>query len=219
MMKNNKLAWLIGLTAATMAAQYALQGWLALGESPDDLPAWFRTVDTWLWIARALIEASVIFYLFATPDQSRLITTFEIVLISLVTLTLGPVFVAVGQGGLMAQTLPPLAYWFWSFAIASYAPLMIAAAGYAYRVRQSEDSKRIDPVQVSGESVQAPYSERIEPKDLLTEAVNDMTTEEKVLSLWNSGIDNYSEIERTTGIDRRKVSAIVKRANNGTTTD
>jgi len=135
---------LILLTAATLMPSYSLQGWLAGGHSASDLPFWFWVWETVAWSARALIEAGAILFLFETNakthTQERGLLFFKIALIVLITLTLGVVVGAAGLGQSIADALPRPLYWLWSFAVASYAPLMLGSVGMAYRIQPHDTS-------------------------------------------------------------------------------
>lgn len=130
---------LIILTAATLMPSYSLQGWLAGGHSAAELPFWFWIWETVAWSARALIEAGAILFLFETNAQThtqeRALLLFKIMLIALITLTLGVVVASAGLGQSIADALPRPLYWLWSFAVASYAPLMLGSVGMAYRIQ------------------------------------------------------------------------------------
>jgi len=140
---------LIYLAALTVAAQYVVQGAMASGAHLADFPTWFLVADYALWAIRAFVEASVIVALFQvepkTPPHARLLLAFEIALIALITLTLGPALYALGQGRTMAETLPGVWLLAWNLAIASYAPLMMAASGAAYRVDMYAPPLRLPP--------------------------------------------------------------------------
>lgn len=137
-MNAKTLNRLIYLAALTGAAQYVIQGAMASGATLASFPAWFLIADYALWAVRAFVEASVIVALFQvepkTARHSRLLLAFEVALIALITLTLGPALYALGRGLTMAATLGASAFLAWNLAIASYAPLMMAASGAAYRV-------------------------------------------------------------------------------------
>jgi hypothetical protein len=138
MERKTQLWYLIGLTAATMMPQYALQGWLATGGQPADIAPWFLFVDSGAWALRAIIEAWALVFLFSTQpnddSQRRMLAFFEIALIVLITVTLGPALASVGLGDAMHESLPVPIYWIWNFMVASYAPLMLGAAGFAFKV-------------------------------------------------------------------------------------
>lgn len=133
---------LIFLTAMTLMPAYALQGWLASGHNADELPFWFWVAETVAWSARALIEAGAILYLFRTQADSRndqrALLFFKFALITLITFTLGPVVASVGLGMSLSDALPRPLFWGWSFAVASYVPLMLGAVGVAYRIMPNE---------------------------------------------------------------------------------
>ena len=135
---------LIILTAATLMPSYSLQGWLAGGHSASELPFWFWIWETVAWSARALIEAGAILFLFETNaqthNQERALLMFKVMLIALITLTLGVVVASAGLGQSIADALPRPLYWMWSFAVASYAPLMLGSVGMAYRIQPHDTS-------------------------------------------------------------------------------
>lgn len=141
MQRQKQLTTLISLSALSAVALYVVQGALATGADVTAFPAWFWVLDYALWAARALIEAAVIVFLFSTTpgnkSQSRILAAFEIALIALITLTVGPALRAVGQKSTMVDSLTPTAFTAWSFGIAAYTSLMVGAAGYAYRVQPS----------------------------------------------------------------------------------
>ena len=204
------LGLLIILVAVTMAAQYALQGWLTAGKSPETIHNLFWIADALIWSARALVEAFVLFYLFSTPTNSRLLTFFEIALVVLIVVTLGPVLAAVGQGQPMSEALPVVAYWLWSFAIASYAPLMIAAAGFAYRMRVQGVQAEAQVAEIftaGGQTEVTVYNEAahtVQPEpDELSKAVHIVQTLKQ-----NKG--NQSATARELNTTRRKVASAIK---------
>jgi len=141
-MNRKRQLWaLIGLTALTTIFQYAVQGAMASGHNPAQWDSWFWVSDFALWAVRALIEAWVLVYLFTTCARGRafwVLTVLEVSLIALITLTLGPALYALGQGATIAQTLTGWSHVAWSFGIAAYAPLMIAGAGFAFKLQPHE---------------------------------------------------------------------------------
>lgn len=156
--RRNQLWWLIILSAITALAQYVVQGATASGHNPAEFVSYFWYADYGLWGARALIEAWVIVYLFQTKaetwGQSVVITSFEIGLIGLITLTLGPAFRSLGYGILMRESLSEPWFTFWNFGIAAYTSLMMGAAGYAYRV-QPADGQSDELAELQSELAQA----------------------------------------------------------------
>lgn len=147
-MKNQKrqtqLSWLVGLSALSAVALYIIQGALATGADVKTFPAWFWIADYVLWGFRALIEARVIVYLFSTDAQNKrqefVLAVFEVALIALIALTVGPALRAAALGKQMVDTVAPWMFTAWSFGIASYTPLMVGAAGYAYRVQKLDNN-------------------------------------------------------------------------------
>ena len=149
-MNPKTLSRLIYLAALTVAAQYVVQGAMASGATLADFPTWFLVVDYGLWAIRAFVEASVIVALFQvepkTPRHARLLFVFEAALIILITLTLGPALYALGRGQTMAATLRGGWLLAWNLALASYAPLMMAASGAAYRVAMYTPPLKLAPL-------------------------------------------------------------------------
>lgn len=146
MARKVQLWCIILLTAITMMPQYALQGWLAFGGSPTSTDLFWlalRDIDPWAWSLRALVEAWALVYLFSSDPESaqdkKWLARFEVALIALITITLGPALAATGQSKSMKEWLAftPF-YWLWNFAIASYAPLMLGAVGFAFRLEKSQ---------------------------------------------------------------------------------
>lgn len=142
--RKNQLWWLIGLSAIAAMAQYVVQGAAASGHNPGEFAWWFWYLDFGLWGARALIEAWCIVYLFSTQAETRMqsaiLTIFEVALIGLITLTLGPTMRSLGYGMAMRESLAEPYFTFWNFGIAAYTSLMMGAAGYAYRVQPEDET-------------------------------------------------------------------------------
>jgi hypothetical protein len=153
MTRKQQLWALIGLAALTTALQYALQGALATRADIGAFPGVFWTTDYVLWAIRSLVEAAVIVYLFTTQAKTRwqsfILTCFEIGLISLITVTLGPALRSIGMGKSVEASLAEvfigkynagvLLFWLWNFGIAAYAPAMLASVGFAYRMQPTDN--------------------------------------------------------------------------------
>jgi len=173
---------LILLTAATLMPSYSLQGWLAGGHSASDLPFWFWVWETVAWSARALIEAGAILFLFETNAQThtqeRGLLFFKIALIVLIPLTLGVVVGAAGLGQSIADALPRPLYWLWSFAVASYAPLMLGSVGMAYRIQPHDTSDMMtqEPDAIASKAVASPRP-MTQPKKQIASKVVDALPE------------------------------------------
>jgi len=149
--RQKRLNLLVALSAISAVALYIVQGALATGADVAAFPAWFWVADYCLWGARALVEAAVIVYLFSTQARTRSqavwLTVFEVALIALITLTVGPALRAVGLGETMRESLSPAAFTAWSFGIAAYTSLMIGAAGFAYRCQPDDDADQVTELQ------------------------------------------------------------------------
>lgn len=148
MTRKTQLWFLIGLSALTATAQYIVQGAMASGGTPELFAQNFWYIDYALWGLRSLIEAWVIVYLFQTvaktTTQKYVLIGFEIALIALITLTLGPALFALTTGQKIAETMTIISLRYWTYGIAAYTSLMMGSAGFAYRVQPvSEDTKLI----------------------------------------------------------------------------
>jgi len=147
MTRQKQLTNLITLSSISAVALYVVQGALATGADLASFPQWFWIVDYALWGVRAWIEARVILYLFSTHTtykrEARVLALFEVALIGLITLTLGPALRAVGTRQSVQDSMQAWAYTLWCFGIASYTPLMLGGTGYAYRV-QPADADAVD---------------------------------------------------------------------------
>ena len=123
--------------------------------------------------ARALIEAWVIVYLFQTQAQTRgqviVLAAFEIALIGLITVTVGPALRSLGYGLPMRQSLPEPLFSAWNFGIAAYTSLMMGAAGFAYRA-QPEDASRDAEVEALRAGLAAARAEHQETRRALEQA-------------------------------------------------
>ncbi len=148
MTRKTELWFLIGLSALTATAQYIVQGAMASGGTPELFAQNFWYVDYALWGLRSLIEAWVIVFLFRTvaktSTQKYVLIGFEIALITLITLTLGPALFALTTGLPIAETMTIISLRYWTYGIAAYTSLMMGSAGFAYRVQPvSEDVQLI----------------------------------------------------------------------------
>jgi len=173
---------LILLTAATLMPAYSLQGWLASGHAAAELPFWFWIWETVAWSARALIEAGAILFLFETNaqtmSQERALLGFKVALIMLITLTLGPVVASAGLAKSIPEALPLPLFWLWSFAVASYAPLMLGSVGMAYRIQPHDTSSMPQDEPVASKPVIVSS-----PKPAMTQRRKEIVSSEPVASL------------------------------------
>jgi len=145
MKRNLRLIWfllLVGLSAASAVMLYIIQGASATGADLATFPDWFWGTDYVLWGFRAMVEAGVLAYVFSTTGKTPLgraaLTVLELALVGLIALTLGPALWALGLGQRMGETLGGLWFVAWNFGIAAYTPLMIGAAGFAYRIQPDD---------------------------------------------------------------------------------
>lgn len=138
--RQTQMIWLLGLTALSLVPVYILIGWQTAGHGPDTVVQIFWVIEAGAWGLRALVEAWALIYLFQTATDSiranKILVSFEIALITLVALTVGLVIIANGNRLAIANGLPAPLYWFWSFGVAAFAPLMMGSVGYAYKVNK-----------------------------------------------------------------------------------
>lgn len=147
--RRNQLWLYVFLSAFTALCQYVIQGAMASGHDPAKFPVEFWIADYALWGARALIEAGVVTYCFATRTtsgtQSVILGIFEFVLIALVTPTVGFALRGLGYGLQTREMLPEPWLTAWFLGVGAYTSLMMGAAGYAYRVQpQDEGAQLVD---------------------------------------------------------------------------
>jgi len=144
--REKQLWYLIFLTAIAAVPQYILQSALIAPGGIAGLPPWFWEMDKAMWAVRALVEPWVIVYLFTTRSQSWWEKVLQIVLLAiefglliLIIVTVGPSIAAARLG------IPPEPFMGipWDWMLAAYTSLMMAGAGFAYRV-QPEDVQNTD---------------------------------------------------------------------------
>lgn len=159
-MNTRRLGALVYLAAVSMVLQYAAQGALAAGFNPREFGGWFWYADAVLWGLRALIDAAVIVSLFQTQARNardaRLLAAFEVAMITLIAATMGPALVAIARNQSIDATLSATLRWVWSFLISAYAPLMIGAAGMAYKIQVAGVPLPVLPAQPLDEALPAP---------------------------------------------------------------
>ena len=155
MTRQTQLYLLIPLSALTALPQYVMQGAMATGGQVQEFSQWFFVADYVMWGLRALIESWVIIYLFTTQarnaSQGWFLGVLEVAIIALIAATLGPVLYALSGREALVVVLGGMR-WLWAFGIAAYAPLLIGAAGYAYKVQpvdvnaQAKPLPKVEPV-------------------------------------------------------------------------
>ena len=139
--RKGQLYALVFLSALTATSLYAVQGAATSGEFV--FPTWFWPLDVGLWALRAMVESAVIAYLFRTKaetnSQARVLGAIEVVLLALITLTIGPALRALGLGLTMNASMSSVAFTAWNFGVAAYTSLMIGGCAYAYKVQPDDD--------------------------------------------------------------------------------
>lgn len=209
-----QLISLVTMTSITMMLQYGLQGWLAAGGKVADIPQWVWIADAGAWSLRAVIESLVLAFLFsiqaenATAKERNVLLSFEVALIALITLTLGPTFASIGLQQSIVASLPMPLYWLWNFGIASYAPLMLGAMGFAYKLetRNATQPERNETVTES-QHVATKAKPILPPKKVDRETA--------ILQAIETGATRNSEIAKALNVApstvSRNLSAMVKR--------
>lgn len=147
-MNRQLLLWvIIILASATTMMQYAVQGAMAANHNPADFHIYFWYADFALWALRAIIEAVCVAYLFTTVATSRgdkwILTITEAAMLLTIAFTLGVIYRALGQSKLVYQVVADDFYTWWTYAIASYTPILMAGAGIAYRIQPIATGKQI----------------------------------------------------------------------------
>jgi hypothetical protein len=147
-MNRKKQLWLlIVLSALTMAIPYAIQGALSTGSTPRDIHPYIYVADRIAWAIRALVEGLVIGYIARTQANTKLqgfvLWVLKLALIALIAITLGPVLYATSTNLPIAQTMSDGWHRFWAYALASYMPLMVLGAAYAYKTQPTDNEAQI----------------------------------------------------------------------------
>lgn len=151
MTRQKQLYLLVILTAITMMPSYFLQGWLTSGKSPETMPLYFLHIDASAWALRAIIEPLVLAFLFSIPANNaseierKVLLALEIALIGLIAATLGPTLGSNGMRLSMPESLHTVLFWAWNFGVASYAPLMLAATGFAFKIEARQTITQYKP--------------------------------------------------------------------------
>lgn len=147
--RQAQLWLLILLSAATMIVPYGIQGALSSGKEPAAVSDEIWLLDNIAWAIRAMVEGLVIAYIARTKTSTRLDTILlwaaEGALVALITLTLGPTLYAALNGLAMKEALPKTLQWLWALGLASYMPLMVLGASYAYKVQPHDDGETTQP--------------------------------------------------------------------------
>lgn len=140
--RKSQMVWLATLTAITLIGQYVLLGMTGLGETRAALPTWFTAFELTLWGMRSLVEISVVVYIGMTQTddtkESRILWRFEIVLISMIVLTVGPIWAA---SALQLNIVEILTYWgviTWGCGLAGISAMMLAGVAYAFKVQPND---------------------------------------------------------------------------------
>jgi hypothetical protein len=134
-----------------MMPSYFLQGWLTSGKSPETMPYYFLHIDAGAWALRAIIEPLVLAFLFSIPANNateierKVLLSFEVALIALIAVTLGPTLGSNGMRLSMPDSLHTILFWAWNFGVASYAPLMLGATGFAFKIEARQGALQRKP--------------------------------------------------------------------------
>lgn len=176
--RSNQLWLLLFLSTATMIIPYQIQGFMSSGKAPDAIPVNIWLADHWAWSIRAIVEGLVIGYLARTRAngkvQASILWTLKIALVVLIALTLGPVLYSTMNDETMAQSLSPWAQRLWTFGLASYMPLMVLGAAYAYKVQPNDDDLQTDAT--------LPSAERSRLQQLLVESQSELAAAQSQIS-------------------------------------
>lgn len=137
------LRWLVIAAAITMMPLYAIQGAMGAGMKPDEIHPWVWYFEHSAWAVRSVIEGFVFGFVYSTQtdneQQAKHLFYFKVALLGIIAITVGALFFATVSDKSIAEALPDV--WLralWSLGLALYLPLMIGAAGYAYKVQPGE---------------------------------------------------------------------------------
>lgn len=152
--RQGQLWALILLSAATMIVPYGIQGALSSGKDPSQISSDIWLLDNIAWAIRAMVEGLVIAYIARTRANNSKEATWlwvaEGALVALIMLTLGPTLFAALNGVAIKEALPVGVQWAWALGLASYMPLMVLGASYAYKVQPyDEEAQVVDNEQVA----------------------------------------------------------------------
>lgn len=214
--RRTQMKWLLGLTALSLVPVYILIGWQTSGHGPDTVMPLFWVVEAGAWGLRALVESAALIYLFQTVTDSaraaKILVAFECALIGLVALTVGLVIIANGNGAAISTGLPAPLYWFWSFGVAAFAPLMMGSVGFAYKVHQVvTPAVTIDDTRLS--EMQSQLTQLSEVIDTMQRSsVKMVDRRQQVLSLKNDGLTQV-QIAKQLGVSLTTIRADIKALN------
>lgn len=148
--RRTQMKWLIALTAISLMPVYGLLGWQTGPHGAKEVWAFIWTIEAIAWSLRALVEAWALVYLFSTNTQDqkavRTLHWIEGALIGLIAVTVTLLIVANKMNQSINELWAPL-FWLWAISVASFAPLMFAGVGIAYRVHNEpikEDTTKLD---------------------------------------------------------------------------
>lgn len=178
--RKTQMVWLAMLTAVTLIGQYVLLGTIGLGRDASKLPDEFFIFEKILWGARGLVEIAVVVYVGMTnhknDKQAANLFRFEALLITLIVLTVGPVW---GSLALKVELVQILRWWgvvAWGALLAGISATMLAAVAYAYRVQPTDDGYVVVPF-ADYEKMLAVVGEAENKASLARQAVDEMLVE------------------------------------------
>lgn len=182
--RKAQLWGLIILSSVTMAIPYAIQGALSTGTTPSQIHPNVYVADRIAWAIRALVEGLVIGYIARTHANTRLqgfvLWVLKLALIGLIAITLGPVLYATSTGLPIQQTMSEGWHRFWAYALASYMPLMVLGAAYAYKTQPTDNEvEPIDNAQFA--ELESALSEMQTENERLEEVMSEGNKEVKIL--------------------------------------
>lgn len=205
--RTTQMKWILGLTAISLVPIYVLLGWQTGGHSPDNVIPVFWLVEAGAWGLRALVESAALIYLFQTISKSRILVVFEVALISLIAVTVGLVIIANGNGQALAQGLPGPLYWFWSFSVAAFAPLMMGGVGFAYKAHEV-----VQPAPSELVKLQTQVAELAEAVKAARTTERTVSRRERVSQLKGEGL-SQTKIAEALGVSIGTIRADVKALN------
>lgn len=188
--RQTQLWILILLSAATMIIPYFLQGSLSSGKSPNSVSDTVWLWDHIAWSIRAIVEGLVISYIAVTKTDNQkdniILWSLKVALIALIAFTLGPVMYASLNSLKMSEALNEIVQWLWAIGLASYMPLMVLGASYAYKVQpdDNEDQSIVNQLQSDFNALQNDYKALQTIEATLQSKLKALSMEHQAIEEW-----------------------------------
>lgn len=141
--RSEKYNYLVILSALSLTSYYAMLGIMIVGYGAKDVPFFIKVWEISCMVFRAIIEAFTIAYLSETDSENKwysgILWGLKFALIALIVITMTPVGVAIGYNKAIVDVLSYNVFWIWQAAVATFSPLMVAAASVAYHIKPHDE--------------------------------------------------------------------------------